>query len=176
MDDNKKFLKMLLPVVIIGVVMIVFSTIFTNSMEASIHDKKNNTKKEQSTEKKEEKPEDIISSIKMRIGDEEFVVEVDSGPAGQEFAKATPFEVDMKDLNGNEKYYTGKDKFENVNEISVGYIESGDIMLYGDDTIVIFYDNFKTEYKYTRLGRVDEKTRLIEALGRGDVTVMFTKS
>jgi len=167
---------MLLPVVIIGAAMMIFSTVFVNSMDGSVEQKKNE-KKEQSTVKEaDEERTDIISALKMRIGDEEFTVDVDFGAAGQEFARATPFELEMTDLNKNEKYYQGADKFENVDAKNVNMIEIGDVMLYGDDTIVIFYDNFKTEYQYTRLGWIEEKAKLVEALGDGDVAVSFTKN
>jgi Cyclophilin-like family len=46
--------------------------------------------------------------------------------------------------------------------------------LYGDRTIVLFYETFRSNYSYTRLGRVDEPARLRAALGRGKVRVSFS--
>ena len=115
-----------------------------------------------------------ITSIMMRIGDEAFKINVDSGKAGQEFARSTPFELEMDDLNGNEKYYEGDDKLPK-NEYEPGHIEAGDVMLYGDDCIVIFYKSFDTTEKYTRLGKIQDASRLAEVLGSDRVSISFTK-
>ncbi len=45
-------------------------------------------------------------------------------------------------------------------------------MLYGSNTLVVFYLAFDSSYPYTRLGRVDDPTGLAQALGpRGDRVV-----
>ena len=54
-----------------------------------------------------------------------------------------------------------------------GAISSGDLMLYGSDTLVLFYESFDTSYAYTRIGRLDAPDGLAEVLGAGNVTVAF---
>lgn len=46
-------------------------------------------------------------------------------------------------------------------------------MLYGSSCIVLFYENFSTSYRYTRIGRVDNPAGLAAAVGSGSVTVSF---
>ena len=48
-------------------------------------------------------------------------------------------------------------------------------MLYGTDTLVVFYSMFTSSYSYTRLGRVDDAARLVQALGARSVRVVFSK-
>ena len=122
------------------------------------------------------KPEDIEMNIAINItvGDTAFPATLLDVPAAQELLNLMPLTIDMRELNGNEKYHYFDDRFTTQSE-RVGSIESGDLMLYGSDCLVLFYDSFSTPYSYTRLGAVDDPTGLAKALGRGDVTVTFDK-
>ena len=46
-------------------------------------------------------------------------------------------------------------------------------LLYGADTVVVFYLTFQLSYSYTRLGRVDDPSDLPRALGPRGVRVHF---
>ena len=116
-----------------------------------------------------------MSSITIRVNDHEYKVKVADNAAAQEFASSTPFELPMIELNGNEKYYQGSDKLK-AEEYNPGHIKAGDLMLYGDDCIVLFYKSFDTTYSYTRLGWVENPEDLEEVLGSGNITVIFTKN
>ena len=56
-----------------------------------------------------------------------------------------------------------------------GTIRNGDLMLYGADTLVVFYLTFNSTYSYTRLGRVNDPDDLATVVGRGSVRVEFSE-
>jgi hypothetical protein len=80
----------------------------------------------------------------------------------------------MAELNGNEKHAHLPQALP-ANASRPGTIRNGDLMLYGSDTLVVFYLTFDSPYSYTRLGRVDDPVGLAEALGRRSVPVVFSK-
>lgn len=46
-------------------------------------------------------------------------------------------------------------------------------MLYQGDTLVIFYESFYSNYRYTRIGKVIQTDGLNQALGRDRVDVQI---
>ena len=83
-----------------------------------------------------------------------------------------PLTVNMVELNGNEKYFDLPHSLP-TNAVNPGGIQKGDLMLYGSSTLVLFYKTFSTSYNYTNLGRIDDVTGLVAALGSGNVSVTF---
>jgi hypothetical protein len=47
------------------------------------------------------------------------------------------------------------------------------VLLYGNDTLVVFYETFRSGYGYTRIGRITESAGLAQALGPGNQRVVF---
>jgi hypothetical protein len=78
----------------------------------------------------------------------------------------------MNELNSNEKY-ADLTKSLPVNASVPASIQVGDLMIYGSRTLVLFYKGFSTSYSYTKIGKIDDVTGLLAALGNGDVTVSF---
>jgi hypothetical protein len=111
----------------------------------------------------------------MTVGERRFAITLDDSPAGRALVAQLPLTLDMSELNGNEKH-ARLPKALPTDATRPGTIHRGDLMLFGADTLVVFYAGFKSSYAYTRIGRVDDTTALAQALGRRDVRVVFSNS
>ena len=87
--------------------------------------------------------------------------------------KMLPLTLRMEELNGNEKYYYMEEELPADAE-KIRTIQNGDIMLYGSDCLVLFFQTFDTSYSYTRIGYVEDAEEVAEALGRGTVEISFS--
>lgn len=105
-------------------------------------------------------------SITLKIGNTTFRAVLEDNATARAFAALLPLTITMNELNGNEKYYMLPDNLPTASS-RPGRIENGDLMLYGSNCIVLFYDTFTTSYSYTRIGKVVEPN----GLGNGRVTV-----
>jgi hypothetical protein len=114
------------------------------------------------------------SRMWMTVGKRRFAITLTDTAAARAFAAQLPLTLNMSDLNGNEKH-AELPKALPANASGPGTIRNGDLMLYGSDTLVVFYLAFNSSYSYTRLGRVDDPDGLSQALGPGDVRVTFSK-
>ncbi len=79
----------------------------------------------------------------------------------------------MRELNGNEKYFQLESPLP-AKPTKTKRVEAGDIMLYGDSYLVLFYEDHETEYEYTRIGKLADATGLAQTVGVGDVVVTFS--
>ena len=109
----------------------------------------------------------------MTIGQQRFAITLEDNPTTRELATRLPLSLDMSDLNDNEKHVTLQRPLP-AQAYRPGTIHTGDLLLYGADTLVVFYKTFNSSYTYTRLGRIDKPEGLSQALGRADVRVIFS--
>jgi hypothetical protein len=114
------------------------------------------------------------SQMWMTVGERRFAITLADNAAARAFAALLPLTLDMAELNGNEKYVS-LPKALPQNVYRPGTIHNGDLMLYGADTLVIFYLTFNSSYSYTRLGQVDDPAGLAQALGTRGVRVFLSK-
>ena len=124
------------------------------------------------TEFKETIP--VKNSLTIQINGKNFSATLEDNRTARAFAEILPLEVDMTELNGNEKYFY-LDKNLPSDSVQVKQIHAGDLMLFGSDCVVIFYKDFSTGYSYTRLGRFNNPSDLEKILGAGNVRVNFLK-
>lgn len=115
---------------------------------------------------------ETMKAIYIEINGRQFSVTLDRSDTADAFQNLLPAAWDMEELHGNEKYIYLDDSLP-AHAQAVGYIEAGDLMLYGDNCVVLFYDSFSTSYGYTRIGWIDDPTGLAEAVGSGDITAAF---
>jgi len=101
-----------------------------------------------------------------------FQVELEANATVDALKSLLPMKLQMEDLNANEKFcYLNKAL--PTSSVHPQKIHAGDIMLYGNNCIVIFYKTFTTSYAYTKIGRVKNLEGLEGILGKGDVDVEF---
>ena len=110
----------------------------------------------------------------MTVGERRFAITLTDNAAASAFAAQLPLTLDLSELNGNEKH-AELQKALPANASRPGTIRAGDLMLYGSETLVVFYATFNSSYSYTRLGRADDPAGLADALGPRNVRVMFSK-
>lgn len=100
-----------------------------------------------------------MDNKKININGQTVTLQLNENKTTEEFLKQLPFSATMKDLNGNEKFVY-LDKSLPVTPQEVTIIEKGDVMLFGTDCLVIFYQSFQTTYTYTRIGKIKETDKL----------------
>ncbi len=109
----------------------------------------------------------------MTVGEHRFAIALADTTAADAFKALLPLTLDMSELNGNEKHARVPQELP-ANASRPGTIRNGDLMLYGPDTLVLFYRTFDSSYSYTRIGSVGDPAALAQALGRRGVRVNFT--
>lgn len=120
---------------------------------------------------RKEKPSD--KRMTVTVNGRSFSAVLYDNKTADELYSRLPLELEMNELNGNEKYYNFSDSF-TTNSKLAGHISKGDIKLYGDDCLVLFYDSFSSGYSYTDIGYIEDVSGFEEVLGTGNVTVNFS--
>lgn len=110
--------------------------------------------------------------MRITIGTNVFTATLSDNETAAAFRAKLPMTINMTELNGNEKYADLSAPLP-TNASNPGTIQTGDLMLYGSRTLVLFYKTFPTPYTYTRLGHIDDPSGLAVALGSGEATVKF---
>lgn len=115
-------------------------------------------------------------NMNITAGNATFIATLEDNDTTKAFIKQLPLTVDMSELNGNEKYNYLSSNLRADKSSCPGKINEGDLMLYGDNCLVLFYKTFNTSYSYVKLGHIDNTTGLTKAIGSGNAKVTFSVS
>jgi len=113
-----------------------------------------------------------ILKLKVTINGKKYTASLENTQAAKELTSLLPLTLSMQEMNGNEKY---GDLPQSLTQktYSPGEIHAGDILLWGADTLVIFYKSFPTSYSYTAIGHIDDPSEIDEAVGSGSAEVLL---
>ena len=109
----------------------------------------------------------------MIVGEHRFAITLANANAARALAAQLPLTLEMAELNGNEKHADLSQALP-TDASRPGTLHNGDLMLYGSNTLVVFYKTFRSSYSYTRLGRVNDPAGLEQVLGQGSVRIVFS--
>jgi hypothetical protein len=112
------------------------------------------------------------SKVKITIGSISFTATLTNNASAKAFKAMLPVTIKMDELNGNEKFFYFSTNLP-VKAAIGDNINVGDLMLFGNNCLVLFYKSFNSSYSYTRLGSLDNTSGLVTALGADSVTVRF---
>lgn len=114
----------------------------------------------------------INNKAMLTVGSTTFTVTLQNNATANAFKTMLPMTINMSELHNNEKYYDLPHALP-TNATNPGTIQTGDLMLYGSTTLVLFYKTFSTPYRYTRIGHIDNPPELQSALGSGKIMLTF---
>ena len=150
------------------ILILLFITIGCNSKKENNsinNNQEDNIKNNESSNIKKE-----INTMKVIINKKEYIINLEDNETVKSFISSLPQELEMSELNGNEKYVY-LDKSLPTDSENIKKINKGDVMLYGNNCLVIFYKSFNTSYSYTKIGHIDN----LPDLGNGNIKVTFEK-
>ena len=113
---------------------------------------------------------EVINTVKVIINDKEYTIDLEDNETANSFASLLPQEFDMNELNGNEKYVY-LDNTLPTSSYSPKRINAGDVMLYGNNCLVVFYKSFDTSYSYTKIGHINN----LPDLGNENISIRIQK-
>ena len=117
--------------------------------------------------------ENTVGKMTLQIGNNTFMATLENNDAVEalvDMMREAPVVIQMSDYSGFEKVGSLGTSLPTSNKQTT--TQSGDIVLYNGNQIVIFYGS--NSWSYTRLGRIDDLSGWKDALGSGDVTVTFS--
>ena len=107
-----------------------------------------------------------MDKVYININNKKLGIDLENNSTTSALIELLPLELSMNDLNDNEKYVY-LDESLPTNTYSPKHIEAGDVMLFGDNCLVIFYKSFNTSYSYSKIGHIDN----LPSLDDGSISI-----
>lgn len=158
---NKK-LTISIPILIAIIASVVVTTVMMNNK-----DKEPNLSPE--TNQSIDNKEIAMDKVYININSKKLEIDLENNSTVSALVKMLPLNLSMSDLNSNEKYVY-LDESLPTNTYSPKHIEAGDVMLFGDNCLVIFYESFDTSYSYSKIGHINN----LPSLDDGDISVKLS--
>ena len=155
---NKK-LTISIPILIAIIASVVVTTVMMNNKgkEPNLLPETN-----QSIENKEI----AMDKVYIDINNKKLEIDLENNSTVSALVQMLPLNLSMSDLNSNEKYVYLNESLP-TNTYSPKHIETGDVMLFGDNCLVIFYESFNTSYSYSKIGHINN----LPSLDDGNISI-----
>jgi hypothetical protein len=150
-----KGLKISIPILVVVVVTVAITTILMNNKSPNIGPELDQETPIANNNEKKNKMAKIYASL----NNEKLEINLEENSTTSALVKLLPLDITMNDLNKNEKY-AYLDESLPINTYSPKHIEAGDVMLFGDNCLVIFYESFDTSYSYSKIGHINNLPEL----------------
>ncbi len=111
--------------------------------------------------------------MRIQVGGKACEVILGEGEAARALAATLPLELRMEELNGNEKHGELPVPLP-TSAFAPGTIRRGDLLLWGDRTLVLFYEGLASPYRYTLIGRLADPSCLGGIEGQRQITIRLT--
>ena len=157
-----KGLKISIPILVVVVVSAIVTTILMNNKSPNIDTELNQETSITNNNEKENK----MAKIYANLNNEKLEINLEENSTTSALVKPLPLDIAMNDLNKNEKY-AYLDNSLPTNTYSPKHIEAGDVMLFGDNCLVIFYESFDTSYSYSKIGHINN----LPSLDDGNISI-----
>lgn len=115
-----------------------------------------------------------ISKVNIQVGSKHFTATLHDNESARAILKEMPFTLKMDDFASQEKVARLPFALPSASTQTPATIRAGDIYLWSNDNLVLFYTTFSNSYSYVPVGYIEDVTGLREALGTGSVTITFT--
>ena len=123
-----------------------------------------------STEIKQEVEEN--DTMNININGQVASVQLEDNTTTKAILANMPFTIQMDDLHQNEKYHYFDKSFP-AQPQPIQTIEAGDVLLYQNNCLVIFYESAKPVASYMRIGKIIDFQDIRKSFGNASVSVQW---
>lgn len=123
-----------------------------------------------STEVKQEVEE--RDTMNINVNGQVASIQLEDNATTKALVTEAPFTIQMDDLHRNEKYHYFDKSFPTQSQ-AIKSIEAGDVLLYQNNCLVIFYQAAEPIVPYTRIGKISRFQEIQASFGNQSVSVQW---